>query len=241
MTTNTGGAVVLLSGGMDSTVLLHFVARSLRRAPIHALSFNYGQRHTRELECGAWQARRVKTADHRTVDVSFLGELVREGTALVSGGADVPDLKDLGEDQLAQPPTYVPNRNMIMLSVAIAWAISSQADSVAYAAHSGDHAIYPDCRPEFAEAMDQAARLCDWRPITLLRPFIDMDKGDIARRGSELGVPFELTWTCYQGGAQHCGRCGACNERKEAFAKHGVPDPTEYEDDSAPARSEAGA
>ena len=100
---------------------------------------------------------------------------------------------------------------------------------MAYGAHSGDHAIYPDCRPEFAGALDQAAQLCDWRGIKLLRPFVDLDKGDIARRGAELNVPFALTWTCYKGNEKHCGKCGACTERREAFAKYGLDDPTVYE------------
>jgi len=227
-------AIALVSGGMDSATLLHHLLDA--GYDVRGISFDYGQRHVRELQAAAALCERKGVA-HRIADLTAITPLLGDNS-LSSRSVDVPE-GHYAEETMKL--TVVPNRNMIMLSVAIAWAISSQADSVAYAAHSGDHAIYPDCRPEFAEAMDQAARLCDWRPITLLRPFIDMDKGDIARRGSELGVPFELTWTCYQGGAQHCGRCGACNERKEAFAKHGVPDPTEYEDDSAPARSEAGA
>jgi len=118
---------------------------------------------------------------------------------------------------------------MIMLSVAIGWALSVKYEAVAYAAHTGDHAIYPDCRPEFVEAMDNAASLCDWHRIRIVRPFIAMTKTDIVRLGAELGVPFERTWSCYKGGRLHCGRCGTCVERREAFQTAGVHDPTTYE------------
>jgi 7-cyano-7-deazaguanine synthase len=125
--------------------------------------------------------------------------------------------------------TVVPNRNMILLAVAIGHAIASGADAVAYGAHAGDHAVYPDCRPAFAEAMAEAAGLCHYDPgVTLLRPFIDRTKADIVRLGAALGVPFALTWSCYEGGVRHCGRCGTCVERREAFTLAGVPDPTEY-------------
>jgi len=124
--------------------------------------------------------------------------------------------------------TVVPNRNMIMLSVAVGWALALQFDAVAYGAHSGDHAIYPDCREEFAQALDQAVGLCDWQGMQLMRPFVHLDKGAIAQRGDALGVPFELTWTCYKGGAVHCGKCGACQERREAFAAHRITDPVTF-------------
>ena len=124
--------------------------------------------------------------------------------------------------------TVVPNRNMILLSLATAWAVSKKADSVSYAAHSGDHAIYPDCRNEFAEALDKAIRLADWQEVYLNRPFVDLTKADIVKLGSELNVPFEQTWSCYEGQEVHCGRCGTCIERREAFYLAGVEDPTEY-------------
>jgi 7-cyano-7-deazaguanine synthase len=128
--------------------------------------------------------------------------------------------------------TVVPNRNMILLALAGAWAISTKSDAIAYAAHSGDHAIYPDCRPEFTEAMSDALRLCDWHEVKLMRPFLyptPMSKADIVKLGTSLGVPFELTWSCYKGGEKHCGKCGTCVERVEAFQLAGVEDPTEYE------------
>ena len=214
--------IVVYSGGMDSTTLLYH----LRDAghTVKAISVNYGQRHVRELKA----ARQICAAievEHVIADLSAINPLLGDNS-LSGRSVEVPE-GHYAEESMKL--TVVPNRNMIMLSVAIGWAISQQFDAVAYGAHSGDHAIYPDCRPEFAGAMDQAARLCDWREIELLRPLVHLDKGDIAQRGAELGVPFELTWTCYKGGEKHCGKCGACTERREAFAKYKLPDPTDYE------------
>ena len=128
--------------------------------------------------------------------------------------------------------TVVPNRNMILLSVATGYALSIDAGQVAYAAHSGDHAIYPDCRNEFADAMAEAIRLCDWKTVSLARPFVTWSKADIVCRGKDLGVPFENTWSCYKGQAFHCGRCGTCIERREAFYLAKVDDPTTYAEDA---------
>jgi 7-cyano-7-deazaguanine synthase len=132
--------------------------------------------------------------------------------------------------------TVVPNRNMLLLATATAHAISIGADCVAYGAHAGDHAIYPDCRKPFVDALSKAMMLCHYFPIDLYAPFLEMDKGDIACLGVEIGVPYEMTWTCYQGGNDddwdadqlHCGKCGACQERLEAFKKAGITDPVAY-------------
>jgi 7-cyano-7-deazaguanine synthase len=213
--------VVLLSGGMDSATLLYHLADAGHA--VRGISFNYGQKHVRELEAARELCARLD-APHRVADLRAItplfgaNSLTDRAVAVPHGHYEAENMKQ----------TVAPNRNMIMLSLAMAWAISSECDAVAYGAHSGDHAIYPDCRPEFADAMQQAAALCDWRPLELLRPFVEMDKGDIALCGSRLGVPFELTWTCYEGAAVHCGLCGACAERKEAFAKHGLKDATVY-------------
>ena len=124
--------------------------------------------------------------------------------------------------------TVVPNRNMIMLSVAAGVAIARKADVVSYAAHAGDHAIYPDCRADFAEAVDKAIHLADWHEVGLARPFVSMTKAEIAKRGHEIGAPMSSTWSCYEGGEVHCGKCGTCVERQEAFAIAGANDPTRY-------------
>jgi 7-cyano-7-deazaguanine synthase len=214
-------AVILLSGGLDSTVLLyHLLAEGMQ---VLALSVDYGQRHRRELEAARAIASRAGV-EHRVADLSAITGLLG-GSALTSAEIEVP----LGhyEDETMKA-TVVPNRNMLLLALATAWAISTGSDAVAYAAHSGDHAIYPDCRPEFAEAMAQAISLCDWHSVTLLRPFVGMTKAEIVRRGVELGAPLEMTWSCYQGKTVHCGACGTCVERREAFVLAGAPDPTEY-------------
>lgn len=125
--------------------------------------------------------------------------------------------------------TVVPNRNMILLSIATAGSIASGLEGVAYAAHAGDHAIYPDCRPAFADAMNEAIKLCDYTSQRLVRPFVSLTKADIVKAGAALGVPFERTWSCYNGGATHCGKCGTCVERIEAFKLAGVSDPTDYQ------------
>ncbi|NBQ03100.1 MAG: 7-cyano-7-deazaguanine synthase, partial [Opitutae bacterium] len=126
--------------------------------------------------------------------------------------------------------TVVPNRNMILLALAGGHALSLGFDTIAYAAHAGDHTIYPDCRPEFADAMDTALSLADWNTLSLHRPFVDMTKSDLVSLGAELDAPLHLTWSCYAGNEIHCGKCGTCVERKEAFALAKIPDPTKYEE-----------
>jgi 7-cyano-7-deazaguanine synthase len=117
---------------------------------------------------------------------------------------------------------------MVLLAAAIAWAAELRCDAVTFAAHAGTTMTYPDCRPEFAAAMDQAARLADWRPIAVLAPFVTWRKSEVVRRGHELAVPFAQTWSCYLGGDRHCGTCGTCRDRRAAFATAGLHDPTDY-------------
>lgn len=200
-------------------LLAHLLAEGRE---VHCLSVDYGQRHRRELEA----ARAICAhygVDHRLADLRALAPLF--GSNALTGGVKVPEGHYEEESMKA---TVVPNRNMLLISVATAWAVSLKAESVAYGAHGGDHAIYPDCRPEFAEALDRAVRLADWHEVRLERPFVKMDKAAIVRRGAELDVPFGLTWSCYVGGERHCGKCGTCVERKEAFRLAGVADPTDY-------------
>ena len=217
--------VVVYSGGLDSTVLLaHLLAEGRE---VHALTVNYGQRHAREIE----SARAVCAhygVEHRVADLRALGEIFGSNS-LTNTAVDVAEGHYTEE---TMKTTVVPNRNMILLAVAAARAIALKADTLAYAAHGGDHAIYPDCRPEFADAMDHAIGLADWHKVRLERPMVSWSKAEIVRRGAELGVPFALTWSCYKGGAKHCGRCGTCIERREAFRLAGVPDPTEYAPDA---------
>lgn len=212
-------ALVLLSGGMDSAVLLYQLVRDCGAENVAAISLNYGQRHARELEAARTLAG-LCGVPHDTYDLSSLRPLFAKGSQ--TGDADVPEGHYAEENMKL---TVVPNRNMVLLSLACAAAITRDFDTVAYAAHAGDHAIYPDCRPVFIDAMREAFALCDWKHVDLHAPFSHIDKGAIARAGVALGVPFEHTWTCYKGGDAPCGKCGSCVERAEAFASAGVPDP----------------
>lgn len=217
--------VLVYSGGLDSTVLLYHLLDEGH--DVTAVSINYGQRHRCELSVATEIAGRLGIS-HQVVDLSGLRPILA-GSSLTDE-VDVPEGHYEAESMKL---TVVPNRNMIFLSVATALAISTRADWVAYAAHSGDHAIYPDCREAFAGAMDQAIRLADWHEVRLMRPFVGMTKADIVRRGDLLGAPMKETWSCYQGQSLHCGRCGTCIERREAFYLAGVEDETEY-DSAAP-------
>jgi 7-cyano-7-deazaguanine synthase len=228
----TGGgnaaAVVLLSGGMDSTVLLHHVVRELRRAPVHAISFDYRQRHRKELEAAAWQAARGGVAAHQVVDVGYVAELVKGGTTLVSGSAEVPNLADLSPASLDQPPTYVPNRNMILLSLAAAYAEAQGIRDVFYGAQAHDEYGYWDCTREFLARINLVLALNRREAVTIHAPLIGKRKAELVKMGRALGVDFAQTWSCYRGGAKACGTCPTCVERLKAFAEVGARDPLPY-------------
>ncbi|MER5356209.1 7-cyano-7-deazaguanine synthase QueC [Kitasatospora sp. NPDC002551] len=230
MTSSTPkSAVLIASGGMDSAVTAYELRA--RGSEVFLLAFDYGQRHRVELEHLAKVAERLE-APYETVDLSGLGRLL-SGSALTDTSVDVPD--GHYSDQ-SMRSTVVPNRNMIMLSIAAGVAVSRGADILAFGAHAGDHPIYPDCRPAFFEQLGKAIQAGNEGHLApgfrLEAPFLHLTKADIARRGHELGVPFELTWSCYKGGTAQCGTCGTCVERKEAFALAGVADPTRYADSS---------
>jgi 7-cyano-7-deazaguanine synthase len=217
--------MILLSGGLDSTVLAAH-ALTISADPVETLSVHYGQRHAREITAAAAVASHYGIA-HDVADLSALRGLLA-GSAL-TGGAPVP------EGHYSAPSmavTVVPNRNMIMLAVAVGAAAGRGHRQVAYAVHAGDHPIYPDCRPEFVAAANLASLLgtAGYGDVEIAAPFVHMSKADIAALGARLGAPMHLSWSCYQGGEQHCGRCGTCVERAEAFTLAGVPDPTRYAD-----------
>lgn len=209
--------VVLFSGGMDSTTLLHYAllesSETMADCPrIIALSFYYGQRHLRELDA----ARRIAEdygVQHQIIDLTHVGQLIAGQSALANPEVPVPE-GHYADENMKQ--TVVPNRNMILLSIAAGFAIANGYDTVAYAAHAGDHTIYPDCRRDFIQPMSMAFRHCDWNPPSLWVPFLDISKTDIYALGMDIGVEFEDTWTCYKGGDTPCGECGACVERREA-------------------------
>lgn len=215
-------ACVLLSGGMDSVTVFH---QALRDSEVAAcLSFDYGAKHNaREIPFAKLHAGRAGVP-HHVVSLDFMDRLF--ASDLLRSGGEIPE-GHYAEESMKK--TVVPFRNGIMLSIAAGFAESIGADAVTIAAHSGDHAIYPDCREPFMRAMGEAMEQGTYAGIKLLRPFIDMDKAAIARRGAELGVDFAETWSCYKGGETHCGVCGTCVERREAFVLAGLQDPTVYE------------
>ena len=226
---NGGGpAVVLLSGGMDSAVLLSYVVKVLKHGPVHAVSFDYGQRHRRELESARWQAEAAGAAEHRAVDLEFVAGLVGGGTTLVQGGQDVPDLAELSENELDQPPTYVPNRNMMLLSVAVAYAEARGIRDVFYGAQTHDEYGYWDCTRSFIERLNLVLELNRRDRVTVHAPFVDRKKSELVTLGNELGVDFSHTWSCYRGGERACGTCPTCVERLKAFGEAGASDPLPY-------------
>ena len=226
-------AVVLLSGGMDSAVAL-YEARA-RHEVAGALSFDYGSKHNhREIPCAAWQCRQLNIY-HRIIALDFVPTMF--ASALLKSGGEIPD----GHyEEATMKQTVVPFRNGIMLAVAAGYAESIGAAALVIAAHAGDHAIYPDCREGFMLAMAEAMRLGTYAGIELLRPFIHYTKAQIAARGRDLGVDFSQTWSCYKGGEIHCGTCGTCVERREAFLLANLPDPTVYAS-TAPLPAKPGA
>lgn len=216
-------AVILASGGLDSTTLAAWYA--YQDYHLVMLSFDYGQRHVREIDA----ARAVAEwygAEHHVIDLRTVG-LLLTGSALTDSSVPVPDGHYEEESMRA---TVVPNRNAIMANIAIGVASAQKADVVGLGVHAGDHAVYPDCRPEFITALQTlaATALETFHVPDVVAPFVHLSKGEVALIGSRKGAPLHYSWSCYKGGMKHCGTCGTCVERKEAFVDAGVPDPTEY-------------
>ncbi len=216
--------LVVCSGGLDSVTLAYKVAREHDLRGV--LSFDYGQRHKKELHYAKACADSLNVS-HHIIDISVIGAHLT-GSALTDN-VTVPD-GHYAEETMKQ--TIVPNRNAIMLTIAYGMASSAHLDAVATAVHGGDHFIYPDCRPEFIHAFAamQNYALAGVSDITLYTPFLDKDKTEIAREAVRLNVPIDQTWSCYKGGDIHCGRCGTCVERREAMDLAGANDPTAYAD-----------
>lgn len=216
-------AVVLLSGGLDSTTLFYRLASE--GYALHGLSVDYGQRHRKEMEFARRTAARLGAA-YDIVDLTSVTHLLTT-SALTNRAVEVPEGHYEAETMQL---TVVPNRNALMLAAAFGVAASEGAVLVAAAVHSGDHAIYPDCRRDFIERFQAMQDASLGAHIELSTPYLDVDKVAIARDARRLGVPLADTWSCYRGGADHCGRCGTCVERAWAIAQAGIADPTVYED-----------
>ena len=212
--------LLVLSGGLDSTTLLYDYADSIALA----VTFQYGSNHNkREAAFAKYHCDKLGI-EHIEIDLAFMGKYFK--SSLLDGADAIPE-GNYDEDNMKS--TVVPFRNGIMLSVAAGLAKSRELKNVVMANHSGDHAIYPDCRPEFVKAMTGAIEAGTYEGVKLVAPYTDITKADIARRGSKLGIDYSKTYSCYKGGEHHCGVCGTCRERKEAFTLAGVKDDTIYD------------
>ncbi len=214
-------SVIIVSGGMDSITLLY----DMRARISLAVTFDYGSKHNaREIPFARLHCERLGI-EHIVIPLAFMQQYFQ--SSLLKGGEEIPEGNYDAENMKS---TVVPFRNGIMLSIAAGIAESRGLKYVMMANHSGDHSIYPDCTPQFVSAMSQATKAGTYPGIELLVPYTNISKGDIARRGKALGIDYAETWSCYKGGERHCGRCGTCEERREALAEAGIDDPTEYEE-----------
>ena len=212
--------LLVLSGGLDSTTLLYDYADSIALA----VTFQYGSNHNkREVAFAKYHCDKLGI-EHIEIDLAFMGKYFK--SSLLDGADAIPE-GNYDEDNMKS--TVVPFRNGIMLSVAAGLAESRGLKNVMMANHSGDHAIYPDCRPEFVKAMTAAIEAGTYEGVKLVAPYTDITKADIVSRGAKLGIDYSKTYSCYKGGEHHCGVCGTCRERKEAFALAGVKDDTIYD------------
>lgn len=213
--------VVIYSGGMDSFTLMHQAINDGYQ--VYALSFNYGQRHSKELHY-AQKVCDELGLPHKIVDITAINQLL-----LGSSLTDDIEIPEGHYEEESMKSTVVPNRNMIMLSLAIGYAVSIEAKAVYYGAHGGDHAIYPDCRPEFVKRMDAVSEVANYEAVAIRAPFLNNSKIEILGKGLDLGLNYAKTWTCYNGRDRACGFCGSCTERLEAFAAYDMTDPLLYE------------
>lgn len=214
-------AAIIVSGGMDSITLLHEYKNRIALA----ITFDYGSNHAKKEIAFAKEHCAKLGIGHLVIPLSFIHDYFK--SSLLEGAGAIPEGHYASENMKS---TVVPFRNGIMLAIACGLAESRGLHYVMIANHGGDHAIYPDCRGEFINSMSEAMCRGTYEQVTILAPYTNITKADIAKRGAEIGVDYSHTWSCYKGGDRHCGKCGTCVERKEAFALAGVPDPTIYEE-----------
>jgi 7-cyano-7-deazaguanine synthase len=215
-------AVVVYSGGMDSYTVLHKAVTD--GFEVYALTFDYGQKHKKEIDYAKRVCAELEIS-HKIIDITAVNQLIA-GSSLTSGIA-VPEGHYADENMKS---TVVPNRNMILLSLAVGYAVSLNASKVFYGAHSGDHEIYPDCRPEFVERMNSVCAIANYEAVQIITPYLALNKVGILKEGLAMGLDYGVTWTCYNGREKACGKCGSCVERLEAFAINQICDPLAYED-----------
>ena len=213
-------SIIIVSGGMDSVTLLY----DFKDRIALGISFDYGSNHNaKEIPFARWHCEQLGI-EHITIDLAFMPQYFK--SSLLEGADAIPEGHYADENMKS---TVVPFRNGIMLSIAAGIAESRGLKYVMMANHGGDHTIYPDCRPEFVEAMSEATKAGTFPGIEILAPYTDITKADIAMRGKALGIDYSKTWSCYKGGDVHCGKCGTCMERKEALRDAGIADTTIYE------------
>lgn len=216
-------SIIVLSGGMDSVTLLY----ELRHRIAMALTFDYGSNHNaREIEMARTHCAELEIP-HTVIPLDFIAEYFH--SSLLAGADTVPE-GDYAEANMRS--TVVPFRNGIMLAVACGMAENYGLSHVMLANHGGDHAIYPDCRPDFIDFMSHAMASGTYQKVDILAPYTELSKAEIARRGASLGVDYSRTYSCYKGGERHCGRCGTCVERRQAMREAAIEDPTIYDDDA---------
>lgn len=229
-------ALVLSSGGIDSTTCVGIAVDKYGKDNVITASLYYGQKHEKELEC-AEKIAQYYGVKHIEEDISNIMKYASKVCTLVKGGNDIEhksyaeQIEENGEGRVA---TYVPFRNGLLLSIATAYADSlfpNEEVEIFYGAHADDAAgqAYADCSPEFAEAMNKAINIGTYNKISINRPLINMNKAEVVKTGLKLNVPYELTWSCYEGKEKQCGKCGTCIDRKNAFKLNGIEDPVEYE------------
>ncbi|RBW46790.1 7-cyano-7-deazaguanine synthase QueC [Psychromonas sp. B3M02] len=214
--------VVIYSGGMDSYTVLHKAIEE-GLTPF-ALTFDYGQRHVKEIQVASEVCQSLDI-NHKIIDITAINQLIG-GSSLTDSSIEVAT-GDYDNNNMVN--TVVPNRNMILLSLAIGYAVSIGAEQVYYGAHSGDHEIYPDCRPIFVDKMNEVAAVANYEKTQIHSPYLKSDKVGILKDGLRMGLDYSKTWTCYNGREKACGQCGSCKERLEAFASNGLTDPISYE------------
>lgn len=217
----TDKVVVIYSGGMDSFTVLNKAINDGKE--VFGLSFDYGQRHVKELEYASSVCKKLNV-HHKVIDISAINQLLA-GSSLTDD-IEIPEGHYEAENMKS---TIVPNRNMILLSLAVGYAVSVGAAQVYYGAHSGDHAIYPDCRPEFVQKMNDVCMIANYESVEIFSPYLNVNKTTILTEGLAMGLDYTNTWTCYNGREKACGKCGACQERLEAFRDNKTTDPLEYE------------
>ncbi len=213
-------SLIVLSGGMDSVTMLHEFKERIKLA----VSFDYGSNHNKkELEFAEYHSK-LLGIDHITINLDLMAKYF--SSSLLQGADAIPEGHYQDENMKS---TVVPFRNGIMLSIACGLAESNNVKYIMIANHGGDHAIYPDCRGEFIDAMNKATQNGTYNGVTIFAPYTNITKTDIAKHGKALGIDYTKTWSCYKGKDIHCGKCGTCVERKEALRDAGIEDQTEYE------------